>query len=201
MAATKVAAIEEVRKGSDCTYVETNHCFIKGFGWYLPGLLGQERMGVIVLTRHRDAVARSVLRIGCSPLVPWGREWLITPDVTDPLVPPPGHASSARLVYELFRLLKLPFRGVRYYGALRLRPPRTPKLIYDYELRCVQWYIDETMALADAYQRTFPCIRYLHVDLEELNEPAGVRRVLDHFGLEENDRMPQAVGHATNVRA
>lgn len=197
---TKVSVIESLRRGPDRTYVETNHCFVKGFGWYLPEHLGQERMGVIVLTREKEAVARSLLRIGCTPLVPGGRDWLITPDVSRWSAPPPGPASSPRLAYALLRFLKLPFRGARYYAALRLRAPRTPRLIHDYELACLRWYVDETMALASAYRRAFPRVSYLDVGLDELNTLAGVRRVLDHFGLEEESSIREVVGRATNAR-
>ena len=65
-------------------YVETNHCFIKGFGWFIPHYLPEDEIGVIVLNREPSKIVESPLKIGCSPLKRLGRNWIITPDKKNP---------------------------------------------------------------------------------------------------------------------
>ncbi|MFA7173874.1 MAG: hypothetical protein WC340_10760 [Kiritimatiellia bacterium] len=80
-------------------YFESNHCFIKGFGWFLPELLGEENIGVIILKRDKTEIAWSYLRIGCSPLIRKGRKWLYTPWQKNSKVAPPTLSFSARASY------------------------------------------------------------------------------------------------------
>lgn len=88
LAQQKAERIEEIRGGCGL-YVETNHCFIKGFGWFLPEFLLEERLGVIILTRKRAEIVESLLRTHCTPLTTSGPCWLITPKAKSPLCPRP----------------------------------------------------------------------------------------------------------------
>ncbi|MEK6477315.1 hypothetical protein WJR50_07270 [Catalinimonas sp. 4WD22] len=48
----KISAINNA-KGNFPVYVETNHTFIKGFGWYICSLIPQEEIGVIFIERDK----------------------------------------------------------------------------------------------------------------------------------------------------
>lgn len=82
----KVEAIK--KKGESLLYVEINHCFIKGFGWFIPQYFPEENIGVIFLKRERSKIAESLMRVGASPLDKLGRKWISTPEMKEPLVPP-----------------------------------------------------------------------------------------------------------------
>ncbi len=194
----KVRKIEEIIRNGD-TYVETNHCFIKGFGWFIPEYLPEDEIGVIILTRAKQSIAKSLLRIGCSPIGPWGREWVITPGINDPLVPPPGRFLSARSTYIIYRILMLGFRGRRFYRALNLRPPCGPHWMSRYELDCLEWYVQETLALAKVYQERFRDIRCMQVSLGELNTFQGFKNVLNYFGCTERSTIHEVIGEPTNL--
>ena len=115
---------EIIRKSDagDTTYVETNHCFIKGFGWYISQFLEvpDEQIGVIVLRRDKEDFAHSTHRIGCRPLNSVGRNWLITPDLSNRITSPPSRFGlSAKATYRLFKLLNYPFSGKEPFLSLR----------------------------------------------------------------------------------
>lgn len=195
----KLEVIEAAREGASC-YFESNHCFIKGFGWYLPYLVGESSLGVIQLYRDKERVVDSTLRIGSTPLSDFGRHWIITPDVASPLTPPPTLGLSACSSYRFARAW---WKINNWVGAkmLRRHPSEVwmPSFLRSYERRCVEWYVDETSALADAYVKSFPAVRHLRVSIDELNNIGGIERVLAHFGLKALPSMLEVVGRATNL--
>lgn len=104
---------------ADTVYVETNHCFIKGFGWFLPDILSADKIGIIILTRNKAQVVNSTYRIGCRPLHESGRRWLLTPDLGRTLKDPPTKFGlSASLTYKLFKMLNYPFSGIEPFVTI-----------------------------------------------------------------------------------
>jgi hypothetical protein len=197
----KLAAIREL-KGNRSVYVETNHCFIKGFGWLFAERLPPDRMGVIILKRDKSKIARSLLRIGCSPLDPFGRRWVLAPDARDPAVAPPSLLGLPRATYLAACALKY---GLRKVGALSKRLTGkelpTPRRMLSYELRCLEWYVEETEARARAFRQRFPTIRYYEVDIESLNSLDEVRRMLTFLDCTPKASLPEVVGNATNLKS
>jgi len=190
---------EETVSGN--VHVDTNHCFIKGFGWFIPSLIPQDQIGVVILTRNKDKVAQSLLRIGCTPLSKVGHKWMSTPMVKAPLLNPPArYGLSSKLTYGLFFVLKQFFRGKKAYTYLGLKKPKTPKAIIDYELDCCRWYIEELALQAKAYQSKYKDISFYEADLEELNNFSKVRDMFEFFGLDENVSLIDTVGKAANLK-
>ncbi|HEX5790624.1 MAG TPA: hypothetical protein VFY13_05700 [Luteolibacter sp.] len=178
-------------------YHESNHCFIKGFGWFISRHLPEEQIGVIILKRDKAEIAASLLRIGCSPLDPLGWDWILTPDIASPLVTPP----IGPLALQLLRRLKSGWRRAgdlcRSWFGVELGLPRW---LVACELKCLGWYVDETHARAEAFKRAFPLIRYYEVSLEELNDAASVRKMMAHFGCQAQSTLKDCIGRRTNLK-
>lgn len=174
-------------------YVETNHCFIKGFGWLLPKYIEDLKVGVIVLSRDREKIAQSLYRIGCSTLSYDGRHWLFTPEKDQPLVTPPGK-SSAKLAYNTFHIAWKKINGKREPAEYQ-----SPDWLEAYELEALRWYVDETNALGKHYQTSFPQFSYYDTTIDELNQKDTVKALFEFFGLhlEANSHV---IGKATNLK-
>ena len=181
-------------------YVETNHCFLKGFGWLLPQYLPEDEMGVVILRREHNQIVDSMIRTDSSPIVPTGRDWIMTPLVSDPLVRPPDGLLGRRMTYAAMRAARLPFRGARYWALLGARKPRVPATIEAYERRCIEWYVREVDARSEVYQRRFRQVRYYVADVEELNDVQSVQRLFAFFGCEAKSSLPTVVGKPVNLK-
>lgn len=188
-------------KGVHDVYIETNHCFIKGFGWLLPEYLGPERMAVLVLTRAPEKVRESFLRIGATCLSESGRNWQILPIRRNPCIPPPSGVLGVKGTYWLMRFCALPFRHKKFFKQLGIpRPASLPDFLLSYERACLDWYIEETSALAARYKAAFPEITYVSVTIEELNDPVFVRSLFEKLGLEVKESLFNQVGVPTNLK-
>ena len=197
----KVEIIKEL-KSDHQVYFESNHCFIKGFGWLIQDYFPQDRIGVIILKRNKSRVAESLLRIGCSPLNNFGRDWISTPDMKDPLVAPPKLLFSPRATYQCARLIKsCGIRSASFFTRRILRRDfHYPDWLRAYELQCLKWYVEETNAKAEAFMQQYPRIKYYVIDIESLNSIVSVERMLAHFGCKAKESMIDVVGKPTNMK-
>lgn len=197
----KVEVIKEL-KGDYQVYVETNHCFIKGFGWFIPQYLPEERIGVIILKRDKSKIAESLLRIGCSPLNKLGRDWISTPDMKDPLVTPPKILISPRATYQCARFTKsFLLRGIRFFIRDILRKEfQYPQWLINYELECLKWYVEETNAKAETFRQQYPKIKYYETNIEDLNPLESAQQMLAHFGFSGKESLIDVVGAPTNLK-
>lgn len=198
--AAKLNSIETIKADAK-VYVETNHCFIKGFGWLLPECLRQEDIGVIILKRDKHKIAESLLRVGCSPFNRVGRDWIITPEASQHLFPLSMDVSEPRArnyLYEL--LLKTVFRS----GLVKLwtsNQTQKPLFLVRYELAMLEWYVDVTMKLGELYRQRFSRIRFVETELNELNQLADFQRILNVFGLQAKPSIQQTIGKRTNPKS
>jgi len=198
IASAKSAAIRDALRGAD-VYCESNHCFIKGFGWFMPHLLPEAEIGVIHLTRARERIVSSQMRIGCSPLTSLGREWVTTPDKRRPLVPPPAVLGAPRLTYVAARLVHRWLDESAAGGADSGAWSTWRHTLREYELACLRWYVDETNALADYFRTRFPAVSYVKADVDDLNSLDAVRSLLDVFGCQAAESISDCVGRPTNL--
>ena len=201
IAERKVNVIKEL-KGNHKLYFESNHCFIKGFGWFIPNYLPQDRIGVIILKRDSSKIAESLLRIGCSPLNKLGRDWISTPDMNNPLVAPPKIWVNPRATYQCARLIKsCGIRPASFFTKTILRKNfYYPEWLRAYELKCLKWYVEETNAKAGAFIRQYPKIKYYEIDIESLNSSVLVQQMLEHFGCKAKESLSDVVGKPTNLK-
>ncbi len=200
LARRKVLAINEA-KGENQIYVETNHCFIKGYGWYMPSLLPENRIGVIILNRDKAKIAHSYMRIGFSPLTQAGRDWVMTPSMRNPLVPPPMRLFSPIITYKLALVIKFVFRCLRVLSRAFIRREfKYPFWFLKYELDCFEWYVEETQAQTQKFKLQFPKIRYYEIEISALNSMESVRNMFSFFNCTEKSSLLDVVGKSTNLK-
>jgi hypothetical protein len=197
----KINSIKDL-KGDYQTYVETNHCFIKGFGWFVPQHLPEDRIAVIILKREKSKIAESLLRIGCSPLLPDGRNWTNTPEIKDPLVTPPKILIPPKATYQCARVIKYVLRRTSYLISRILRKEfkYNPQWLTNYELECLKWYVEETYEKTAAFKRQYPKIKYYETNIEDLNSFESVQKMLMHFGLSGKESLKNIVGKRVNLK-
>lgn len=192
----KLAMIHRAKRSSRL-YFESNHCFIKGYGWFLPKLIPQHKIGVIILKREKTKVAASLQRIGCSPLDRFGRDWICTPEMKSPLVSPP----HSRISYRTARFMKELLSVARFCLPPSLRRKSSyPQWLSQYEWDTLCWYVDETFAQAEVYKSQYPEIRYYETTIEELNSLSSVHRMLTYFGYTGAALLKDVVGKPTNLK-
>lgn len=196
------AKIEQITRtrGDASQYIETNHCFVKGFGWFVPEHIPAERIGVIILRREKEKVVDSYWRIETTPLSERGRKWLISPKRKNPLVPPPRLWVGPTFTMNVMRWLALPFRGKKWFRMLHIPRPPVPQWIERFERVALDWYVEETYALGEKYLQAFPGIRHYAVTVEDLNDPAKVKEMLDFFGCSYSAGIDEVVGKPTNLK-
>lgn len=167
--------LNKIQAASPMLYIDTSHVFVKGFGWELPNHLAREQIAVVVLKRDRSKVVDSLIRVDSGPFDYLGRKWILVP-YKKALIRPPVGAGYYRFLHYLRKALD----SIGLVSVL--------KDYYDgLSKRLVEWYYDETYALAARYKQEFPSIHYVDADLEELNSWEGFRSLVDELGL--TDRM------------
>jgi len=195
----KVIAIQAASANKPI-YIETSHCFIKGFGWFLPELLGQDNITVIQLKREKSQIVDSYYKRGDTCLSKSGRKYLICPDKKQFLVPPPRGWLSPRLHYLYMYLISYPYRGKRIKRVLNmLGICKKPSFIRNYELSCLDWYVDETFAMGQLFRDSYPAIKFIDITLNQLNDSQFIIELFNHMGLTITDQTREAIGVPVNI--
>lgn len=192
----KIQAIQSADINS--LYVETNHCFIKGWGWFIPEHISQNEIGVIILDRDANEISKSLMRLLCSPLLKRGQNWMICPDIKSPLTQPPYRFISAKISYLLLRFVKKLFK--RKPSSKKILPT-TPDWLSQYELECCNWYISEVGAMAERYKNRFPDIKYYDVNLNEINSIKGINSMLSYFGFSADETVNDIINKKINTKS
>lgn len=163
--------LNKILAASPKLYIDTSHVFIKGFGWELPNHLVPEQIAVVVLKRDRSKVVESTIRVDSGPFDFLGRKWILVP-YKNALIDPPigvGYYRFLRYFRKALDSLGLVWVLKAYYQGLAKG--------------LVEWYYEETYALAAHYKQEFPFIHYVDADLEDLNTWEGFRSLVDALGL------------------
>lgn len=171
----KVEQITAV-KGDSPLYVETNHCFIKGFGWLIPNYIPQEKIAVIILKRPIKEVVNSTYKINSTPLA-GGRNWIITPLKKDILVPLP--IKLARLKQLVYRPIFKLFFNERLIKFLTRGKEKRIGFIKRYELAIIEWYVQELEAMGEEFRKRFPHILFIDYQTKELSDLSYFMKVVN----------------------
>jgi len=197
----KKAEVIRGLKGTHEVYAETNHCFIKGFGWFIPLFIPEEEIGVIILNREKSKIVESHVRIGATPLNRLGRDWISTPDMKDPLVTPPKALISPKATYQCALFVKFLLRCINYFLRKMHRSElQKPRWMIRYERKCLEWYVDETSAKAKALMLRYPNITYFEAEVEDLNSLESIQQMLACFGCTGKEALINIVGKPTNTK-
>jgi len=188
-----------IRNGtpSGYTYVDTSHLFIKGFGWYLPDILGEENIGVVIIRRDPVETAASFLRIGCTPLSQKGRDWIITPEAQFEWLKrcPPFGLLKGKRAYLAARLCKYFQPFLKNTGISTLCD-----LIDEYERMSTIWYIESVYQLAEVFQNKFPHITYYETSLSQLNSIDHVNQMYSVMGCQALPSLADIIGQPQNTK-
>ena len=184
------------------TFIETSHMFIKGFGWFLAEEIPNHEIGVIILTREKAKIVSSFNRMNSVALSQRGRNWIITPDIKSPLVPPPSLLGFHQTSYFIMKFLKK--CETRAQNLIKRIFPNInfleSRFFKHYNLKCLEWYVEETKALGEKFQLKHPNIRYYNVDVKDLNDIEKVKSMFHHFGLTYQEEITQHIGKPTNLK-
>ena len=199
--ARAIATAIEAAAARGKVYADTSHCFVKGFGWPLMDLVEPGDIGVVVLTRDKQAVINSTFRAQSGPMKNLGRRFILTPDRQDPITKPPGFLGfGPRSGYALARGLHyIAMKSRRARRKLGLNAPDT-QLFETYQRAAIDWYWEETYALGRAFREAYPGCKYFDTGTEDLNSPEVVQDLFTFFGVEPNQALLDKIGVATNLK-
>ncbi|WP_310992290.1 hypothetical protein [Aequorivita marina] len=186
--------MEKIKTHAGTVYSDTSHIFIKSFGWEIPKHIPQEEIGVIILKRAVDAVAKSTHRTQSGPFNALGRDWIIYPNGNNNIKPP-----LRVFEYEILRVLLKAWWKINKNSGVRKYPPYFKRQ----SIKLIKWYYKETYALGELYQKTFPEITYVEVSLEELNTVEGFEKIVQAFNLQEfysKEKIKTMIGKPVNQK-
>jgi hypothetical protein len=164
--------------GNQRCYVETNHSFIKGFGWLLPKHIPHEEIGIIYLKRKKEEIVKSFYRVNCTPLIHNGLIWLINPLMKNPVHKVPFYDKiKYRLFYLYIRILKSRF------NPFQVKKVKKPGFMTRFEFKYLNWYVDETYAQGKRFKKEFPKIKIIETNIEKLNDVSEFERIFNHFDV------------------
>jgi hypothetical protein len=174
----KIAAIERGAKTAEM-YIETTHCFIKGFGWELPKYLDQSKIGVIILRRSAEEVAASYQKIGCTQYTYKAKLWLIPHSLFLK-----EHGSFSYVIKFLISYVVYFFlRMLRKLTLIESERKYLPSFLLRSERQYLIWYCLKIDDLSDRFKLAFPGVRFYELNFDELNDKNAMAKMLDHFGL------------------
>lgn len=180
---SKLLRTAETVKGSTM-YIETTHCFIKGFGWELPKHIDQDQLGIIILKRDHQQVVQSYLRIGCSQFTYKGAKWLLSHRLflRDSNL---NYRLSYTLSYIWYTLLRL----LRKMGMINNERNYLPAFVKANEERFLHWYCKKSDDLTKIFMAKFPSIKYFELGFTELNNEGSIIKLLNYFNLDESQDL------------
>jgi len=177
-------------------YVETNHCFIKGFGWELMHHLPQEQVTVIVLERPASEVAKSFYKMGVSPLGKRGHHWLI----------PPQPDTQTTAVWKLdpaaWQRFERATRLSRIYDGFNRKIGRLlPDPFHNYKITLLEDYVAHLRQLTERFFETFPQVTRINATLPQLNQHTFIAELCEKLGVGFTKDMERKVGVKRNERS
>lgn len=191
----KIKAIQSA-KGEHSLFVETNHSFIKGYGYLMPKYIPSDEIGVIHLTRDKDEIVRSFMRINTTPIAAKGREWLMTPEMKNPMI---QVSKWDQVKFKMYVLIEKLFVNKFTWNYLSIKRTNFFKA---FEKRMLEWYVDETNEQAGRFKNLFPEIRVYEVDVKALNSVEDFQKILDFFQITNKIKpsMEKVVGVPINLK-
>ncbi len=175
-------------------YFESNHCFIKGFGWEIFSEFDQDEVLIISLKRDKDKVVSSYLRIGSDPLWNDGLNWFITPLANSYSKPPIG-----KNYYKFRRHLSRPYYWMVEKGLLKKKVWFLNRRLAK---KLLSWYYDESYLRLEAFRKEFPDCHVLEARTEDFNSLESIQRVLSksELNLAFDETIHDVLGKPSNLK-
>lgn len=189
----KIKDIEE--RSGNMVYIETNHCFIKGFGWHIPAYFKEQEIAVIILKRDAESVANSLQINNASPFSIVGRDWLILPTAKNCLINPNQYVKRARLMFYFCKYIYRIVSTIKKYFEVEIK---LPSFIKQCELMFLEWYYDELHMRGESFKKRFPNIKYFTIHINLLNEKDKVDKLLKELGIKPRESLNELLGKARN---
>lgn len=188
--------------GKNLIYAETNHCFIKGFGWPLMEKMDERSVAIIILRRDPEKIINSMIKVRSLPLSSTGRYYNLTPDRVNPIVSPPTLCGlTAVTSYRIGKLVALPEKVLAKVKVLLFGYPiRRHVPLRKYQERVIRWYLEETKALENRFKAKFPECKFIHLDIDELNDLDHVMALFQSLGIECDREGIEHLGVPANTR-
>lgn len=204
----KVESIKSLKAGKR-HYFESNHAFIKGFGWLIPSYLDKDEIGVIILERSPRKIAKSFRRIQCNSINHNGRGWLIHAPDKKRYVPLPFGDAFTILLYGVFRSYYKLHHGILKRINNFIKPGLNEKIHLIemklpkwFDIPLLTWYAEEVYQRGDIYRKTFPNITYYTISLQKLNSVEEIDKMFKHFGVEySQEKVNEIVGLKVNQKS
>lgn len=188
--------VKIIKNDTSEIYIDTSHLFIKGFGWEIPKFILENEIGVIILKRDVEKVVMSLFRVNTGPFCYIGRKWIVVPNGNNLSKPPINYFwyTIYRAILKFYWLIK---------GENRTIYKTYPKYFIKKSLMLLKWYYNETYVLSLKFMLRFPKIKYVPIDLNELNTIKGFEKIIEGFGLESNynpKRIIKLLGKSINEK-
>lgn len=178
----KLEVINKIIDNSNKVYAETSHYFIKGFGWEFLKQLNQKDVGVILIYRSPEKIAKSWIQKGTSILGRGGRNFLLLP-VKNSSININNYINGFAWKYVL---MKLYYRFVNIPYLLCLdKNRRVTKLIYDFEFNYNLYYVAEIQRLEKEFLEKYPDVVTCSLDLENTSQEEKINTLKSCFNLGE----------------
>jgi hypothetical protein len=165
-------------------YVETNHAFIKGYGWEVMKFLPEEEVAVIVLERDAAEIAKSFYRIGVNPLNQRGADSLITPCKQGIWVM--GEKELSR--YKRNRIFARLFSAVNSVFGRKLPDP-----LKAYKLELLETYARLVQQLTEDFFIKHPSVTRVNATMEELKNTDFVKSLCHTIGVSYTKGMEEKI--------
>ena len=180
----KLEIINKTIENSNKIYAETNHYFIKGFGWELMKKLDQKEVGIILINRSQEKIAKSWISKGTSILGRGGKNFLLLPvknseiDINNYIK---GFSWKFIIMKFYYRVLNLP------YVLSLVNKRRVTKLIHDFEYNYNLYYVAEVKRLEKQFFEKYSEVTICRLDLENTTQNEKIETLKSCFDLGEFD--------------
>lgn len=197
VARAKAVQIQEAA-GKGLIYAETNHCFVKGFGWPLMEIIDPTSVGIVILRRDPEKIAQSMFRLGTSALSFAGQKYYLTPDRRNPIItPPPFFGVPGRLGYQIARGVSRRLQRTRKSLGFSTKQGMP---FQRYQHASIRWYIHEMAALEHLFREKYPHASYYEIDIEMLNDATQLQQLCNYFELEIDSANIEGLGNPVNLK-
>jgi len=182
----KTAKIETVLK-SGSAYFESNHYFIKGFGWEILSRLEDKKVGILSIHRDPEKIVNSYHSIGTSILGRGAYRHLIHPFAT--LVE--GNFESNKLWFwikiSVMRLITVIYNIPFFLGIWKRKKWN---LFSGFQKRYLRWYFEKYQELQARFKSKHPNLVYVEIDLDTMSEEEMIGALQKGFDLGEYHPVP-----------